>query len=145
MRKVLKKIACVVTFIALITSFVRKPTKQATLVFGLVNGWKLSVIVDRDIKELYLPDRRIVTIPENICELTNLTKLYLWGNQIVDVKPLAKMTSLTLLDLGDNQIVDVKPLTKLTSLTELILWDNPIPSDQTEQLKRALPNTKVYT
>ncbi len=59
--------------------------------------------------------------------LTNLTALYLGGNQIADVQPLSALTNLTALNLGSNQIADVQPLSALTNLTALNLGSNPLP------------------
>jgi Leucine-rich repeat (LRR) protein len=57
---------------------------------------------------------------------TNLTQLYLSGNQISDLSPLSSLTSLTRLYLGNNEISDISPLSSLTSLTELDLCNNDI-------------------
>ena len=56
---------------------------------------------------------------------TNLTLLFLDGNAIADVSPLANLTNLTLLGLGDN-VADVSPLANLTNLTYLSLSNNSI-------------------
>ncbi|MCL2224558.1 MAG: leucine-rich repeat domain-containing protein [Defluviitaleaceae bacterium] len=58
--------------------------------------------------------------------LANLTELFLWGNQIVDVAPLRNLRGLELLALSGNLIVDVSPLSELTNLTWLSLSDNQI-------------------
>jgi internalin A len=58
--------------------------------------------------------------------LTNLTELFLGGNQISDIKPLSNLTNLTSLDLSVNQISDIKPLSNLTNLTSLSLEGNQI-------------------
>ena len=54
------------------------------------------------------------------------TKLYLYGNQIRDLTPLADLTQLTLLSLYGNEITDLTPLAGLTNLTELQLYENQI-------------------
>ena len=54
------------------------------------------------------------------------TQLYLGGNQITDVTPLASLTELTYLSLNNNQITDVTPLASLTGLTRLYLDSNQI-------------------
>ncbi|MGK7927775.1 MAG: leucine-rich repeat domain-containing protein [Spirulina sp.] len=59
-------------------------------------------------------------------KLVNSTVLYLGGNEIVDVAPLASLTNLTRLDLGGNKIVEVAPLASLTNLTVLYLGGNEI-------------------
>lgn len=54
------------------------------------------------------------------------TKLYLYGNQIRDLTPLADLTQLRLLSLYGNEITDLTPLAGLTNLTELQLYENQI-------------------
>ncbi len=61
-----------------------------------------------------------------LASLTNLTELFLDGNQISDISPLANLTNLTKLDLDYNQISDVSPLSNLTNLTRLDLEYNQI-------------------
>ena len=39
--------------------------------------------------------------------LTNLTDLYLFGNQITDISPVAGLTGLSDLFLGSNRISDI--------------------------------------
>jgi internalin A len=67
-------------------------------------------------KDCKLADRQLKTLPD----------LYLQGDRISDVKPLAGLTNLPILSLNRNQIGDVKPLAGLTNLTELHLEHNPI-------------------
>ena len=57
---------------------------------------------------------------------TALDTLNLWGNQIVDLSPLAGLTQLTHLNLGHNQVVDVGALAGLTNLKWLSLWGNEV-------------------
>ena len=87
----------------------------------------------------------IQSVPEQFSRLTNLQELYLGGNQISDLTPLAALTSLTSLELGGNQISDLTPLAALTSLTSLELGGNQI-SDLTPlaaltSLTSPLPST----
>ena len=46
-------------------------------------------------------------------KLNSLSELYLVGNQISDIKPIASLTNLTSLNLSFNQISDIKPLADL--------------------------------
>ena len=78
-----------------------------------------------NLTELYLYKNQISDVSP-LANLTNLTELYLSDNQISDVSPLANLTNLTELSLWGNQISDVSPLANLTNLTELNLWDNQI-------------------
>ena len=55
-----------------------------------------------------------------LATLVHLTKLYLSGNQIVDVAPLATLVNLTVLGLGGNPIVDTTPLRSLPKTTTII-------------------------
>ena len=59
-------------------------------------------------------------------ELTALTYLNLWSNQIRDVSPLTSLPHLTKLYLDNNQIRDVAPLASLTNLLRLDLSGNQI-------------------
>ncbi len=59
---------------------------------------------------------------------TDLTLLYLYGNEISDISPLAGLIDLTKLSLTTNHIVNISPLADLTNLRELYLSDNQISS-----------------
>ena len=61
-----------------------------------------------------------------LVNLTNLTELYLVGNQISDLSPLANLANLTRLFLDDNQVSDLTPLANLTNLTVLTVRNNRI-------------------
>jgi len=58
--------------------------------------------------------------------LTNLMLLYLGGNQISDLNPLANLVSLTSLIISENRISDLQPLVNLVWLTNLYLAGNCI-------------------
>lgn len=67
----------------------------------------------------------------NDCELaannvSSRTELYLSGNEITDLRPLAGLTNLRGLILDSNQIIDLTPLAGLTNLKHLTLSGNPI-------------------
>jgi Leucine-rich repeat (LRR) protein len=103
------------------------------------------------ITELDLSDKQISDISylSSFTNLTNLTKLNLSRNKIVDLSPLATLTNLTHLNLSDNDIADslkfishlknlktlrasysgisdIFPLATLVNLTELHLYCNLI-------------------
>jgi len=61
-----------------------------------------------------------------LADLTNLTELWLSGNQISDLAPLANLSNLTHLQLSENQINDLTPLANLTNLRMLFLSNNQI-------------------
>lgn len=54
-----------------------------------------------------------------LSELTALTVLYLYSNEIADIGPLANLTELEDLDIDDNYIEDLSALGRLSKLTEL--------------------------
>ena len=56
--------------------------------------------------------------------MTHLEVLWLVGNSVSDLSPLAGLTHLEVLDLRDNPISDLSPLVGLTSLTKLDLGEN---------------------
>ena len=58
--------------------------------------------------------------------MTNLERLDLNKNTIIDVGPLSGLTNLTELNLASNSITDVSALSGLTSLTKLYIEGNPI-------------------
>jgi len=64
--------------------------------------------------------------------LTNLSVLYLDGNQITDTTPLVGLTSLRGLNLAYNQVTDLDPLIQnaanggLGQGEPLYLWGNPL-------------------
>ncbi|HEY9301284.1 MAG TPA: leucine-rich repeat domain-containing protein, partial [Phormidium sp.] len=47
--------------------------------------------------------------------LSSADVLFLWDNQISDIKPLESLTNLSYLFLDNNQISDIKPLESLTN------------------------------
>jgi internalin A len=57
---------------------------------------------------------------------TNLRRIFLSGNTISDLTPLASLPQLTFLELYDNSISNLSPLAGLTQLTTLILGLNSI-------------------
>ena len=74
----------------------------------------------------------LIAQPRRISDLTgleyatNLTYLYLGGNDISDISHLSSLTRLTVLWLQSNDISDISSLSGSTSLTELYLGDNEI-------------------
>ena len=61
---------------------------------------------------------------KGIEKLTNLEKLVLKKNKIVDISMLSQLTKLKHLDLGENEITSMYPLETLTGLTYLNLDKN---------------------
>jgi internalin A len=89
------------------------------------NNCQLASLKLRKLTSLYLTGNQISDV-KPLASLTNLTSLGLDGNQISDVKPLASLTNLEYLFLDENQISDVKPLASLTNLQNLFLGGNQI-------------------
>ena len=58
--------------------------------------------------------------------MPKLEQLFVSGNQIDDITPLANVTTLTILALDDNRITDITALSALTNLTSLFLGGNRI-------------------
>jgi Leucine-rich repeat (LRR) protein len=42
-----------------------------------------------------------------------------------------------------HQLADISPLKELEELERINLYNNPIPEEQIEELKQALPNCKI--
>ena len=79
-------------------------------------------------------------------DFEKVTKLNLEHKKLTSVKGLEKLTQLKALDLSGNQLTDVKGLVFLTQLKRLYLNDNPdLTKAQIDQLKKALPNCKIYS
>jgi Leucine-rich repeat (LRR) protein len=74
---------------------------------------------------LYLGGNRISDLAP-LAKLTRLSSLSLPRNQIRDLGPLASVHKLMTIDLSDNEISDLTPLTKQTEVTLLMLERNKI-------------------
>jgi leucine-rich repeat protein SHOC2 len=70
----------------------------------------------------------ITALPESICELTNLTKLYLYGNKLERLpESIGQLTNLTELLLHRNQLKYIPDsIGNLTKLTKLGFYDNQL-------------------
>ena len=56
----------------------------------------------------------------------NLEDLYLFGNEISDISPLAQLSELRYLYLSENEISDISPLAQLSELRDLGLGTNQV-------------------
>ncbi len=74
---------------------------------------------------LYLRGNAITDV-QPLASLINLQTLSLWGNKVADASPLASLIRLRKLDMWGNAITDVQPLARLTNLQWLQLGDNEI-------------------
>jgi internalin A len=79
----------------------------------------------QSLTELNLNFRGLTNI-EPLASFYNLNKLYLLGNDIWDLRPLAKLNNLLELDLGINGVQDIEPIGDLTNLTTLNLAGNQV-------------------
>jgi len=101
--------------------------------FTSLESIRLNVQDVWDLKPLMtLPNLKIIEFGDSaISDLEplrgmNLKELFLYGNQIKDLSPIADMQELEVLVLAGNQISDVSVLAGLTNLRVLMLVDNPI-------------------
>ena len=95
------------------------------LELGKAEAASITVAEMETLTEFSADDRSVKDLT-GIEFATNLTHLFLGGNQISDISLLAHLTNLTWLDLDDNQISDVSPLVGLSNLTHLSLSSNQI-------------------
>ena len=94
---------------------------------------------------LYLFGDQLTDVKE-LEKLTQLKTLHLSDNQLTNAKGLEKLTQLTILSLGGNRLTDVKGLEKLTRLRALWLQNNPaLTKAQIAELQKALPNCKIHS
>ncbi|XP_043272545.1 leucine-rich repeat-containing protein 28-like isoform X1 [Venturia canescens] len=80
----------------------------------------------QDVKEIYLKDNELKTLPEWIIDLVNVTHLYLNGNNLKEIpQELGSMRNLTLLNLSKNGICELSTcIGDLKTLESLNLNDN---------------------
>ena len=78
------------------------------------------------VTELNFTDKKLTELPKGLENLTQLKVLWLFDNQLTDVKGLEKLTKLEVLYLSGNQLTDVTGLENLTQLTYLTLGANKL-------------------
>lgn len=69
---------------------------------------------------------KVNTLAEAVSELTELTELGLYCNEIDDISSLSRLKNLTTLDLAVNKINDISSIKSLTNLKYLYLSGNSI-------------------
>ena len=94
-----------------------------TLELGKAKGASITVAEMQTLTELVADDIRDL---KGIEFATNLTGLFVLGNQISDISPLAHLKNLTQLEVNENQISDISPLAHLKNLTQLEVNGNQI-------------------
>jgi Leucine-rich repeat (LRR) protein len=133
-----------------------------------VDGFE-EFVVDSDITELDLFEKKIITLPIEIGQLSNLTELDLRFNQLISLpavigqlinltefylsynqltslpKEIGQLTKLTKLYLSSNQLTTLpKEIGQLTKLKELDLWNNQFSSNEIDGIRLLLPKTEVF-
>ena len=115
-----------------------------TVIIGGERFGVASTVLELGFMDLQNEDLLVLRYMENLTELwlsgnyisdlsplaglTNLTSLAVGWSEIglSDLTPLAGLTNLTMLNLGGNQISDLSPLAGLTNLEQLFLHSNQI-------------------
>jgi len=85
-------------------------------------------------------------LPPAIGQLTQLTKLHLWGYRLTALPPeIGKLTQLETLDLSNNNLTELPAtLTRLTKLKELKLGGNPLTFPPPEIIKQGTQAILAY-
>jgi len=100
--------------------------------------WRIDkpegVILTSDLEDITSIEAKYsgITTLDGMENCTNLTLLWLEGNQVSDISPLTPLNNLTWLYLNDNQISDVSPLLSLDKLKTLYLEGNPLSNTSIE-------------
>jgi len=76
--------------------------------------------------------------------LNNLKELYLSGTQVRDLEPIKRLGSLQRLSISDTQVSNLEPIKELRSMKELWLNNTQVSDEQVKELKKALPELKIY-
>ena len=113
----------------------------------LSNNQLIDIRPLKELKELWglnLSNNQLSDISP-LKELKKLVVLELNKNQLIDISPLKELKKLKFLFLSDNKLTDTRPLSKLKNLRILVIGRNPVPGDQIEALKKALPGCRIYS
>lgn len=94
---------------------------HATTGLGTVSDLTPLTTIDRNIVEIYLPGQEIQDL-RPLAVFTNLERLNLERNPISDLTGLSSLTKLKELNLNYNLISDLSPLSSLTNLEKLSLY-----------------------
>ena len=97
----------------------------------------------KNLQYLFVSSNQITDISQ-LKELKNLTDLFVRSNQITDISHLRGLKNLQYLDVSYNKITDISHLKELKNLQTLNVSSNPIPDIQIEELKKSLPDTRIY-
>lgn len=104
----------------------------------------------KNLKYVDLSHNKLTELPPSFADLTNLEELDLGSNKLdyKTIEIVQQLTNLKKLGLGSNDFDNrvIEGLKKLTKLTDLGLQGSQkITPEEIEQLKKALPNTKIRT
>ena len=77
-------------------------------------------------KLLDLSNLRLNKIPKEVSSLTQISTLFLSGNQLTEIQCLDNLKNLTILYLSNNQFTEIQGLDKLTNLKTLYLSNNQL-------------------
>ena len=101
-----------------------------------------------DIIEIDLNSKKLLEIPKNINKFSNLQRLNLSSNQIIEIKEdtFKSLTNLRELSLGNNKITEIKENTfkSLTSLQTLHLCDNQMTEIKEDTFKSLISLKCLY-
>ena len=107
---------------------------QGVTYIVVTSEWQISDFTGLEhatqLTRLHLLRNGVVDL-SSLADLTNLTELILSQNAVVDLSPLAGLTSLTNLEISrntvsQNAVVDLSPLANLTNLTRLSFYSNAV-------------------
>jgi len=111
----------VVPAVEISTRIAREPSVERITIRGKEYSTSLTKLT---LKDMGLTNEDIAPL----AEMTNLTELELYMNEISDLSPLSELYNLQTLNLHSNKISDLSPLQNLTGLEHLLLMNNQIVS-----------------
>ncbi|WP_123041442.1 stalk domain-containing protein [Cohnella candidum] len=112
-------------------SVIADPTlaKAVRAELRLPSGKTLTPSVLKKLESLYPEESKAkITRLQGLENAVNMQSLFLPGQNIKDLSPIAKLKKLTFLALDGNQIADLSPLSGLRSLEKLVVAGNKIKS-----------------
>ncbi|WP_276353185.1 stalk domain-containing protein [Cohnella caldifontis] len=99
------------------------------LELGLASGKELKASDLQQLDSLFPPEsKNKITQLQGLEYAVNLQNLFLPGQSVRNIKPLAKLKNLTFLALDGNQVADLSPLSGLTALEKLVIDGNQVKS-----------------
>lgn len=75
--------------------------------------------------------------------MTELTELYIDGNNVSTIEPIISMTTLEWLKLGGNPITNIRPAASFTALKKLYMEGIAVSEEDLEYLSEQLPDCKI--